>query len=89
MTYRIKPLEWELIKGSEETYYQAYGVNRYCIGLGGGKFTVGCVGFRKVCNSLEPAKAAAQRHHEQQLMKWLEKDETETAYQNCYLIYIR
>lgn len=88
MTYRIRELEWkdkpglsgnvkadgidgfryETITADNNIYLRIYGGND----------------CRPIAlmpqENIEDAKAEAQRHHEQQLMKWLHEEETEAAY---------
>lgn len=72
MTYKIRKLEWESIwKGHA---FVAQGIDRYTIQQSRNYW----LDINNIPNpdvyydSLEEAKAAAQAHHEQQLMKWLE-----------------
>jgi len=74
MTLRIKELEWEDIwRGA----CKAVGLHKYIIQKHV-KFWLDIDNIpdpdRPPYLFLEEAKAAAQAHHEQELMKWLEKD---------------
>ena len=71
---RVKPLEWERAKGIPDEIWNSrnYTVGRYPFDDGQWHFSLHNPLQRTQCESLSAAKAACQRHHEEQVCAQLE-----------------